>query len=162
MARRIATRRTPQSEPHDALPAWIQPQLTELVKEPPGGTDWLHELKFDGYRMHARLDHGSVRLLTPHRARLDAKIPGNRRGTDDRAGVASLSRRRAVRRSHRRHDILLRFSLSLPIERAFLARVRANASETGDPRDRRSPQPVPRMEASAHCIWALGSRPVRS
>jgi hypothetical protein len=39
-------------------------QLTELVKEAPSGPDWLHELKFDGYRMHARLDHGAVRLLT--------------------------------------------------------------------------------------------------
>src|SRR5947209_6727103 len=63
MARRTAARRTPQSEPHGALPAWIQPQLTELVKEAPG-PDWLHELKFDGYRMHARLDHGPVKLLT--------------------------------------------------------------------------------------------------
>ena len=39
-------------------------QLTELVKEAPGGRDWLRELKFDGYRIPARLDHGSVRLLT--------------------------------------------------------------------------------------------------
>jgi bifunctional non-homologous end joining protein LigD len=31
---------------------------------PPDGEDWLHEVKFDGYRMHARLDRGSVRLLT--------------------------------------------------------------------------------------------------
>jgi ATP-dependent DNA ligase len=28
------------------------------------GLDWLREIKFDGYRMHARLDLGSVRLLT--------------------------------------------------------------------------------------------------
>src|SRR5262249_15941888 len=28
------------------------------------GPDWLHEIKFDGYRMHARLDRGAVRLLT--------------------------------------------------------------------------------------------------
>jgi bifunctional non-homologous end joining protein LigD len=28
------------------------------------GSEWLHELKFDGYRMHARLDRGAVRLLT--------------------------------------------------------------------------------------------------
>jgi bifunctional non-homologous end joining protein LigD len=46
------------------LPGWIRPQLTELVKEAPDGPDWLHEIKFDGYRMHARLDGGSVRLLT--------------------------------------------------------------------------------------------------
>jgi bifunctional non-homologous end joining protein LigD len=38
--------------------------LTELVREAPEGPEWLHEIKYDGYRMHARLDHGSVRLLT--------------------------------------------------------------------------------------------------
>ena len=54
-----------QREEHpDPLPEWIRPQLTELVKEAPAGPEWLHEIKFDGYRMHARLDRGSVRLLT--------------------------------------------------------------------------------------------------
>src|SRR3979409_85018 len=47
-----------------ALPSWIKPQLTKLVDAPPDGPDWLHEIKFDGYRMHARLDRGAVRLLT--------------------------------------------------------------------------------------------------
>ena len=37
-----------------ALPSWIKPQLTKLVDQPPDGSEWLHELKFDGYRMHAR------------------------------------------------------------------------------------------------------------
>jgi bifunctional non-homologous end joining protein LigD len=46
------------------LPQWIRPQLTELVDEAPDGPDWLHEIKFDGYRMHARLDRGAVQLLT--------------------------------------------------------------------------------------------------
>src|SRR5207248_3155396 len=47
-----------------ALPAWIKPQLTKLVDAPPDGPEWLHEIKFDGYRMHARIDRGAVRLLT--------------------------------------------------------------------------------------------------
>ncbi len=47
-----------------ALPAWVRPQLTRLVTEAPSGDEWAHELKFDGYRMHARLDRGDVRLLT--------------------------------------------------------------------------------------------------
>jgi ATP-dependent DNA ligase len=47
-----------------ALPNWVKPQLTKLVEEPPEGPDWLHEIKFDGYRMHARLDQGAIRLLT--------------------------------------------------------------------------------------------------
>ena len=59
MARSAATRTTV------ALPEWIRPQLTQLVKEAPEGPEWLHEIKFDGYRMHARLDRSTVRLLTP-------------------------------------------------------------------------------------------------
>src|SRR5262245_13920757 len=47
-----------------ALPAWVKPQLTKPVDQPPEGPDWVHEIKFDGYRMHARLDGGAVRLLT--------------------------------------------------------------------------------------------------
>jgi DNA ligase D-like protein (predicted ligase) len=47
-----------------ALPAWIKPQLTKLVHQPPDGSEWLHEIKFDGYRMHAGLERGAVRLLT--------------------------------------------------------------------------------------------------
>src|SRR5215469_8067670 len=42
----------------------IRPQLTQLVAKAPDGPDWLHEIKFDGYRLHARLDRGAVRLLT--------------------------------------------------------------------------------------------------
>jgi ATP-dependent DNA ligase len=60
MARPIAGRRSATA----ALPEWIQPQLTELVDEAPEGSGWLHEIKFDGYRMHARLNRGAVRLLT--------------------------------------------------------------------------------------------------
>ena len=63
MARR-ATAHARTRDTHSEAPAWIKPQLTELVKEAPDGAEWLHEIKFDGYRMHARLDRGSVRLLT--------------------------------------------------------------------------------------------------
>jgi ATP-dependent DNA ligase len=46
------------------LPEWIRPQLTELVDAAPDGPECCMKIKFDGYRMHARLDHGAVRLLT--------------------------------------------------------------------------------------------------
>jgi bifunctional non-homologous end joining protein LigD len=36
-------------------PKWIKPQLTRLVDEAPNGEGWLHEIKYDGYRMHARI-----------------------------------------------------------------------------------------------------------
>ena len=45
-------------------PKWIKPQLTRLVDEAPAGGGWLHEIKYDGYRMHARIDGGDIRLLT--------------------------------------------------------------------------------------------------
>lgn len=46
------------------LPKWIKPQLTRLVDEAPAGEGWLHEIKFDGYRMHARVNDGWAKLLT--------------------------------------------------------------------------------------------------
>jgi bifunctional non-homologous end joining protein LigD len=48
----------------DDLPTWIKPQLATLLKEAPDGPDWLHEIKLDGYRMHARLNAGRVQILT--------------------------------------------------------------------------------------------------
>ena len=45
-------------------PKWIKPQLTRLVDEAPAGGDWVHEIKYDGYRMHARIDGGKIQLLT--------------------------------------------------------------------------------------------------
>jgi ATP-dependent DNA ligase len=45
-------------------PTWIEPQLTRPAEEAPGGSDWLHEIKYDGYRMHARIDGDKIQLLT--------------------------------------------------------------------------------------------------
>jgi DNA ligase D-like protein (predicted ligase) len=45
-------------------PKWIKPQLTRLVAEAPTGDGWLHEIKYDGYRMHARIADGQIKLLT--------------------------------------------------------------------------------------------------
>ncbi len=46
------------------LPAFVPFSLATLYDQPPSGSDWLHEIKLDGYRMQARLDHGKVRLFT--------------------------------------------------------------------------------------------------
>ena len=42
--------------------AWIEPQLATLVDAPPSGDGWLHELKWDGYRLLARLRAGKAEL----------------------------------------------------------------------------------------------------
>ncbi|HWM91362.1 MAG TPA: DNA ligase D [Thermoanaerobaculia bacterium] len=46
------------------LPAKAAPQLATLVSDPPRGTEWVHELKFDGYRVLCELKDGKVRIIT--------------------------------------------------------------------------------------------------
>jgi bifunctional non-homologous end joining protein LigD len=45
-------------------PDWVRPQLAKLVEKAPDGHGWLHEIKFDGYRVHARLDGAKAQILT--------------------------------------------------------------------------------------------------
>ncbi len=50
--------------PGEPLPRFVKPCLATLQEKPPTGENWLHEVKFDGYRLQARLSDGKVRLLT--------------------------------------------------------------------------------------------------
>jgi hypothetical protein len=54
------------------LPRWVEPQLSKLVERAPTGP---HEIKFDGYRMAARIDSGKVQLLTRSGLDWTAKYP---------------------------------------------------------------------------------------
>ncbi|HEY3987898.1 MAG TPA: DNA ligase D [Acidobacteriaceae bacterium] len=54
----------PKSAKAEALPKFIAPQLASAAERPPTGKDWLHELKLDGYRMQARIEDGTIQLLT--------------------------------------------------------------------------------------------------
>jgi len=48
----------------DPMPERIEPELATLVKTTPEGDAYVHEVKFDGYRVLARVDAGQVTLLT--------------------------------------------------------------------------------------------------
>ena len=50
--------------PHAALPTFVPPCLATLSDKAPDSKGWVHEIKFDGYRIQARLDRGRVKLLT--------------------------------------------------------------------------------------------------
>ena len=45
-------------------PSRPRPQLATLAATPPSGGEWVHEIKYDGYRTLARIAHGDVRLFT--------------------------------------------------------------------------------------------------
>ena len=47
-----------------ALPKFVEPQLCRLVDQPPTGANWVHEVKFDGYRMQLRVEGGKAKLST--------------------------------------------------------------------------------------------------
>lgn len=49
------------------LPDWIAPQLATLADGPPSGPNWVHEVKFDGYRLIAIRNGSNVRLWTRNR-----------------------------------------------------------------------------------------------
>ncbi|MFB1635268.1 DNA ligase D [Pseudomonas sp. AP-1] len=51
----------------------LQPQLATLVDSPPSG-DWHYEVKFDGYRILARIDADDVRLFTRNGHDWSAKL----------------------------------------------------------------------------------------
>jgi bifunctional non-homologous end joining protein LigD len=44
------------------LPGFVAPQLATLVTTPPAGDEWLHEMKFDGYRILGRVSGGRATL----------------------------------------------------------------------------------------------------
>jgi bifunctional non-homologous end joining protein LigD len=52
-----------------------QPQLALLVKTPPTGEQWVHELKLDGYRIGAIVDGASVKLITRNQNDWTAQFP---------------------------------------------------------------------------------------
>ncbi|MGE5385472.1 MAG: DNA ligase D [Betaproteobacteria bacterium] len=58
-----------------ALPDQLAPQLATLVERVPGSDQWSYELKFDGYRILARIDGNEVRLITRNGNDWTAKLP---------------------------------------------------------------------------------------
>ncbi len=46
------------------MPTFISPQLATLTDKPPYGDKWLHEIKFDGYRLICFIKNGNIKLIT--------------------------------------------------------------------------------------------------
>lgn len=46
------------------IPTIVHPQLATLVDKPPSGEQWIHEIKFDGYRLIAIKHRNKTKLIT--------------------------------------------------------------------------------------------------
>ena len=57
------------------MPDKLQPQLASIANQAPDGPEWLHEIKYDGYRLLARIEDGEVRLITRGGLDWTAKFP---------------------------------------------------------------------------------------
>ncbi len=64
-----------EPRPRARFPDFIPPSLATLREAPPRGEGWVHEIKFDGYRIQARVDNGKVRLLTRKGLDWTSKFP---------------------------------------------------------------------------------------
>ena len=50
------------------MPRFIRPQLASLRTKVPAGDRWLHEIKYDGYRLQVHLNKGRVAAYRRHLA----------------------------------------------------------------------------------------------
>ena len=58
-----------------ALPRTLEPQLATLVDAAPAHGEWDYEVKFDGYRILARIDGNTIRLFSRNGRDWTAKLP---------------------------------------------------------------------------------------
>src|SRR5712671_1769680 len=71
-------RRPPETIPgarKGPMPKDLKPRLATLADQAPEGPEWLHEIKYDGYRLLARVEDGKVLLITRGGLDWTAKFP---------------------------------------------------------------------------------------
>src|ERR1700730_17847697 len=61
---RITKRPKIQGSKPSEMPGFIRPQLATLKSKAPPGDQWLHEIKFDGYRVQLHLNKGKRKVYT--------------------------------------------------------------------------------------------------
>jgi len=73
---RPAARRKPTSREGSKVPAFQPPQLATLVDTVPAGNQWLHEIKYDGYRALIATGTGGPKIYTRSGLDWTNKFPG--------------------------------------------------------------------------------------
>jgi bifunctional non-homologous end joining protein LigD len=57
------------------LPPFLEPSQALTAERPPNGDKWVHEIKYDGYRIQARIDGSKIKLLTRKALDWTARFP---------------------------------------------------------------------------------------
>jgi bifunctional non-homologous end joining protein LigD len=70
--------------PSKIMPTVLYPQLATLVDQAPEGIEWIHEIKWDGYRILAYLNNKSIRLMSRN----------NKEWTTSFANIAALIKKK--------------------------------------------------------------------
>lgn len=61
---RVSQRAGRATQAKNDMPGFMPPMLASLVQKTPGDDRWLHEIKFDGYRIQAHVKDGAVHFFT--------------------------------------------------------------------------------------------------
>ena len=73
------TRTTKQKEVQEDLPSgkiqFVEPMKCRLVEDAPTGSQWIYEIKFDGFRVLALKEGKNVELLSRNRKNLNHRFP---------------------------------------------------------------------------------------
>ena len=85
-----ADRVAPRGAKPGPLPSFIEPQRASPATSPPTTEAWVHEIKFDGYRLLARIDGGRVRLKTRSGLDWTSKFPSVQKALERLPVVAAF------------------------------------------------------------------------
>ncbi|MGN6269725.1 MAG: DNA ligase D [Sphingomonas sp.] len=75
-ARAAVPKPKPKSKRAAKMPAFVEPQLCTLIDAVPAGSEWLHEVKYDGYRAMIAIGGGKAKVFTRHGLDWTDKFPG--------------------------------------------------------------------------------------
>jgi len=72
---KTAKKTTAAKRTKSTMPDFIPPQLCKILARPPSADGWIHEIKFDGYRIQMRIEDGEATLKTRKGLDWTAKYP---------------------------------------------------------------------------------------
>lgn len=73
---KVSSANTSDSGVKEPMPKKTEVQLATLTELPPEGDEWLHEIKFDGYRMICRIDNGKITFTSRNQQDWTGRLEG--------------------------------------------------------------------------------------